>query len=85
MEIRWDPLKNKRLKLTRGVSFDEILKEKLIGRKAHPKKQGQELMLFERNGYIWVVPFVKDELGFFLKTLYPSRNYTRLYQKGELP
>ena len=85
MEIRWNELKNMRLKLTRGVSFEEILKEKWIATVPHPKRTGQRVFLFERQGYIWVAPFVEDENGIFLKTLYPSRDYTRLYKKGELP
>jgi len=85
VEIRWDELKNERLKRTRGVSFEEILKEKWIADIPHPRKSGQRIALFERQGYIWVVPFVTNERGFFLKTLYPSRDYTRLYKKGELP
>ena len=83
-KFRWNPLKNERLKRTRGVSFEEILQMNLILVTPHPKKEGQELMLFERNGYIWVVPAIPFSGEVFLKTLYPSRNYTKRYQKGEL-
>jgi len=38
-------------------------------------------MLFEYKGYIWVVPFVKANGEIFLKTLYPSRKYTKIYRK----
>jgi hypothetical protein len=41
-------------------------------------------MLFEYKGKMWVVPFVDSEKERFLKTLYPSRKYTKLYEKGEL-
>ncbi len=85
MEIRWNKLKSKRLKQTRGVSFEEILKESWIADIPHPTRIGQRVLLFERQGYIWLVPFIKDERGFFLKTLYPSRDYTRLYKKGDRP
>ena len=84
MEIRWNELKNKRLKRTRGVSFEEILKERWIAEIPHPKKAGQKVLLFEQKGYIGLVPFVKDEGGIFLKTLYASRLYTWKYKKGEL-
>ncbi len=66
------------------MSFEEIVKAKLIKIKEHPAKIGQHLMLFEAKGYVWVVPCVmmKDEI--FLKTLYPSRKYTKMFRRGEL-
>lgn len=82
-EIRWNLLKSERLKRTRGVSFEEIIQSKLIAVKKHPKKTHQDLMLFEHKGYIWVVPYVETEQDIFLKTLYPSRSYTKLYRRGE--
>lgn len=82
--VRWSALKNQWLKVVRGVSFEEILKEKFVKTTEHPKRPEQELMLFEREGYIWVVPYVVTEGGIFLKTLYPSRGYTKKYRRGEL-
>ena len=82
-EIRWDLLKSERLKRTRGVSFEEIIQSKLVAIKEHPKKEQQNLMLFQFRGYIWVVPFVEEKDHIFLKTLYPSRKFTKLYKKGE--
>ena len=83
MEIRWNKLKSKRLKQTRGVSFEEILKTQWVDRRPHPARKDQELFLFEHQGYIWAVPFMTDEKGFFLKTLYRSRKFTKLYHRGE--
>ena len=83
-EIRWNLLKGERLKRTRGVSFEEILRARLMAIRKHPKKENQKVMLFEYRGYIWVVPFVENENEIFLKTLYPSRLYTRTYRRGEL-
>ena len=83
-EIRWDLLKNERLQKTRGVSFEEILKARLIDVRNHPKKERQKVMLFEYKGYVWVVPFVETEDEIFLKTVYPSRVYTKIYRRGEL-
>ena len=79
-EIRWDTLKSERLKQTRGVSFEEILSSPLIGIKDHHARVHQRIMLFEYRGYIWLVPFVETDEVIFLKTLYPSRKYTKLYQ-----
>ena len=84
MDFRWNELKDRRLKMTRGVSFEDILNARFIRVIDHPTIQGQYLMLFEHNGYVWVVPFVREERGIFLKTLYPCRKYMKLYKKGRL-
>lgn len=83
-EVRWNLLKSERLKRTRGVSFEEIIQSKLVAIRKHPKKGHQNIILFEHKGYIWVVPYVVTEDEIFLKTLYPSRIYTKLYKRGEL-
>jgi hypothetical protein len=82
-EIRWSLLKNERLKKTRGVSFEEIIKAKLVGVKKHPSRKNQNIMLFKYKKYIWIVPYVVEKDCIFLKTLFPSRKYTKEYQKGE--
>ncbi len=82
--FRWNALKNERLKKVRGVSFEEITKERLVAIESHPNREDQELMLFERKEYIWAVPFVESGGEIFLKTLYPSRYWTKKYQRGEL-
>ena len=83
-EIRWSLLKSERLKRTRGASFEEIIQSKLIAVKKHPKKSNQNIMLFDSKGYIWVVPYVETENEIFLKTLYPSRSYTKQYKRGKI-
>jgi hypothetical protein len=85
-EIKWNLIKNDRLKATRGVSFEDLLnKGKLIAVKKHPIRVNQSIMLFEYKKYIWIVPFVKDKNGIiFLKTLYPSRKYTKIYKGDKL-
>ncbi|MCB4791843.1 MAG: toxin [Elusimicrobia bacterium] len=79
-ELRWNLLKNERLIKTRGVSFDELVNSKLINILRHPIKENQKIMLFEYKKYIWVVPFVEEENYYFLKTLYPSRKYTKIFK-----
>jgi hypothetical protein len=76
-EIRWSLLKNERLKRARGVSFEEILEAELIGVKKHPSRANQNVMLFMYKRYVWVVPYVIDGDSIYLKTLFPSRKYTR--------
>ena len=81
-EVRWNLLKNERLKKTRGVSFEELIHSELIKVLQHPRKKNQMIMLFKYKKYIWIVPFVEKEDYYFLKTLYPSRKYTKML-KGE--
>ena len=83
--LSWNALKNDRLKKTRGVSFEELTSNgRLIDVRRHPSRALQDILLFEYKNYVWVVPFVADSSGLFLKTLYPSRKYTRLLKGGKL-
>jgi hypothetical protein len=77
-EIRWNLLKNESLKKTRGVSFDDLVNSKLIKILKNPNRDNQQIMLFEFKEYIWVVPFIEEDTYYFLKTLFPSRKYTKL-------
>ena len=73
------------MKITRGVSFEElIVGAKLLDIIQHPKRQEQRILVCEYRGHVWVVPCVIDEEGIFLKTLYPSRKYRKLYKKGAI-
>ena len=83
IEIKWSILKNERLKKTRGISFEEILEAQLIGIKKHPARKNQRIMLFKHKGYVWVVPYSIEGDCIFLKTLFPSRKYTREYLGGK--
>ena len=83
-EIIWSLLKSDRLKRTRGVSFEEIIKARLIAVKMNPGRKNQKVMLFLHKRYIWIIPFVEDGERIFLKTLFPSRKYTKLYREGKL-
>ena len=77
-------MKNERLKRVRGASFEDIVGAKFVRIKKHPQRENQNIMLFEYRNYIWVVPYVENESYIFLKTLYPSRKYTKIYKEGGL-
>jgi len=55
-EFKWSESKNKILKKTRGISFEEILKTKFLGAKEHPSRKNQMILLFEYKKYVWLVP-----------------------------
>ena len=80
-ELRWDLLKNERLKKTRGASFEDLINSNLINILQHPNRENQKVMLFDYKKYIWIVPFIEREDYYFLKTLYPSRKYTKLLKE----
>ena len=84
--FRWDPEKNERLKLARGISFEEIvlaveeggLKDVLV----HPNQRrypGQVVLVVGYLEYAYLVPSVEEEAYYFLKTIIPSRKATRDY------
>lgn len=86
--VCWNEDKNKILKQTRKIGFEKI--EKAIAKKQilkifpHPNKQNyknQKIMLVKINNYVYVVPFVEKENQLFLKTIYPSRKYTKIFNK----
>ena len=80
-EIRWGYVKSRRLKKTRGISFEEIVEARLVDILVHPNRDHQSIMLFYYKRYMWVVPFVETDKELFLKTVYPSRKYTKSYFK----
>ena len=81
-EFKWNVLKSERLKKTRGVSFEEILAGTIIRSIAHPARPEQKVFLVLYRDYIWAVPYVDEGKVIFLKTLYPSRKYTKWFKEG---
>ena len=86
MEIIWDPLKQAKLKLERGIDLDEIKglieNEKYFEVLEHPTRPDQGLVILEYKSYVHLVP-VKIEPGkMIIKTCYPSRKANRKY-KGD--
>lgn len=91
MTYNWDDEKNEILKKTRNISFEKIMlcisEGKVVKVLEHPDKKKfghQKLYLINYNDYIYVVPFVesKEEKEIFLKTIYPSRGYTKKLLKN---
>ena len=81
-ELRWDEEKSLKLQKDRGVSFDEIVAGNFLGVEKHPSRDNQWLMIFEVDGYGWVVPYVDGGDHYFMKTAFPSRKHTKIYLKG---
>jgi hypothetical protein len=80
--LRWASEKSEWLKRNRGVSFEDIIQADVVDVVAHPRLPHQRLLLLEYRDYVWAVPFVENEREIFLKTIYRSRQFTKLYRKG---
>ena len=87
--FNWNDEKNEILKKTRNISFEEIveaiLSNNLIEVKNHPNQEkypDQYIYIINIDGYIYLVPFIKNEDEIFLKTIIPSRKETKKYKRG---
>ena len=86
----WNPAKNEQLKNERGICFEDIVLRintgHALGIVEHPNQKrypNQMILLINVDGYVYVVPFIIQENGIFLKTIFPSRKYTKKYLQGE--
>ena len=86
---KWNNDKNERLKAERGISFEQVVmhveRGDLLDIVAHPNQKkypNQQILVIEISNYIYIVPFVENEKGRFLKTIIPSRKATRSYLGG---
>ncbi len=87
---KWNLQKNEKLKVERGMSFEQIVmhieKGDVLDLVAHPNQKkypGQHIIVVEVNEYAYLVPFVESSEGKFLKTIIPSRKATRDYLGGK--
>ena len=78
------------LKRERDVSFEQVVFSietgQILDVLEHPnpaKYKGQRLYVIEIENYAYIVPFEDRGNERFLKTIFPSRRYTKLYLKKE--
>ncbi|MGL4980519.1 MAG: hypothetical protein ACRC40_01170 [Fusobacteriaceae bacterium] len=83
--INWSPEKNQLLKETRDIGFEEvveaIIEGRLLGVEENSNYPHQKNFIIDINNYCYVVPFVREDTGIFLKTIIPSRKKTKEYLK----
>ncbi len=81
--INWNSEKNKKLIKEQGVSFEvcwvKIESKKVLDILASRLHSHQKIFVLEIDNYIYLVPFVEDENEIFLKTIIPSRKFTKKY------
>ena len=85
----WNDEKNALLQAERQVSFEDVVlfieMGFLLDVLEHPnqeKYKGQKVFVVQIDDYVFLVPFVENELQVFLKTIIPSHKATKKYLKG---
>jgi uncharacterized DUF497 family protein len=88
MKFDWNEEKNLILKHERNIGFEDIInaihEDKILDIIKHPnfkKYPKQKIYIIEIFGYVYMVPFIKEDHKFFLKTIIPSRNMKKIYLK----
>jgi len=89
--IRYSLEKNELLKEQRGISFEDVIlaleSGNLLDDIEHPNKekypnQNIFIIVIEIKDYVYLVPYVEDDTSIFLKTIIPSRQMNKKYNKG---
>ena len=82
----WNAEKNEQLIVERGISFEEIVfyieNNGLLDDIAHPNSQDyshQRIFVVAVESYVYLVPYVENKNEIFLKTIIPSRKFTKIY------
>ena len=85
----WSPEKNHELMIDRGVSFEEAIfhieRGDLLDDIAHPNVSdypNRRIFVICIKEYVHLIPYVESEDEVFLKTIIPSRKFTKLYLGG---
>jgi len=86
---RWNHEKNLKLKAERGISFEQVAMNiewcdvlDVVQHTNQKRYPNQQILVVEINNYAYLVPFIEDDKGKFLKTIIPSRKATRDYLGG---
>lgn len=83
----WNEEKNAILKSERNISFEDIVlalqNGNLIEIIPNPSQNhpDQKCLVVNINNYTYLVPYVENNTGIFLKTIYPSRKHKKLLPK----
>jgi len=89
MVFNWNNDKNETLKVSRGISFEDVVIAIENGdvldivENSSKKYKHQTVIVINFQNYAYAVPTVKKTGEFFFKTIFPSRKYTAKYLKGK--
>ncbi len=86
----WNAEKNETLISERNISFEEVVfyieNGGLLDEIAHPNSSDyahQRLFVVAMESYVYLVPYVENGDEIFLKTIIPSRKFTKVYLGGD--
>lgn len=87
--FKWNRDKNQQLQQQRGISFYDIIQTieqgnllDVIKHYNPDKYPSQKIFIVKIDNYVYLVPFVENDLEIFLKTIIPSRKMTKIYLGG---
>jgi uncharacterized DUF497 family protein len=87
--FNWNKDKNQQLQEQRGITFEEIAQAieqgnllDVIKHYNPDKYPNQKILIVKIDDYVYLVPFVEDDLEIFLKSIIPSRKMTKKYLRG---
>jgi uncharacterized DUF497 family protein len=85
----WDDEKSGKLKKERGIDFEDIVilieGGFVLAMIDHPNKgkyPNQKIYVINVNSYAFCVPCLENEESVRLVTIFPSREYTKIYLRG---
>ena len=88
--ILWNETKSRELKRQRGIGFEDVIYHienglicDVIKHPRSDKYGSQKVYVINICDYIYLVPFVESNEIIFLKTIIPSRKFTRRYLGGK--
>jgi len=86
----FDEQKNQKLKAERGIGFEDVINAitdgKILEIIPHHNKDeypNQMILIIEIKGYAYLAPYLEEEDLLILKTVFPSRKFTKLYLGGK--
>jgi len=87
--FNWNKDKNQKLQEQRGITFEEIAQAieqgnllDVIKHYNPDKYPNQKILIVKIDDYVYLVPFVENDLEIFLKSIIPSRKMTKKYLRG---
>jgi uncharacterized DUF497 family protein len=82
--FNWNKDKNQQLQEQRGITFEEIAQAieqgnllDVIKHYNPDKYPNQKILIVKIDDYVYLVPFVENDLEIFLKSIIPSRKMTK--------
>ncbi len=90
MKYEWNPRKNEWLKKEGKISFEQVIFHlsqgdvwKIADHPDQNKYPGQKIYFVIIEGYVYLVPHIIGKEYIFLKTIIPSREATKIYEKEQ--